>query len=536
MRKFVLVALFLLLCAALVFGGAGRETSVTTPEGKVIIDAFVQRNEEFPEVDADLNKLTAFLQEKFNVEYDWIVAPEEGLDEKKSVLLASGDYPSVFYHGWFSRPEQQKYGSLGVLVPLNDLIREVGPNIQKVIDSDSAYEKGITAPDGNIYALASSEACYHCKYTPKYWINIDWLNKLGLDMPETTAEFEEVLEAFKTRDPNGNGKADEIPLSGAVDAWWCEVPDFLLSSFVYTNARDYLYLDKGKVKMAPAQPEFREGLKYLSRLYSKGLIDPQAFTQGEEQLATLGNNPDGVILGAFAGGVSGMAPEITDAPGAIWTQYEAVLPLKGPEGVQLAIYEGYGYAEGGFAITNKASDEVTQRAMEIQDWLFTLEGSLTGMFGPRGYGWDWPEEGGLGMRGEPAVFRTLPDSYQDPAFTGTFEPTYFLSFDTFMGWQQIQDTTKVAGYEKFLTLVTDEYAKYTPKEVLPLHFWMAEDVADMYAQYRTEFESFIKQNMAAFITGQKDPEADWDSYLRNLKSIGLDEYLSIVQTAYDAMK
>lgn len=44
-------------------------------------------------------------------------------------------------------------------------------------------------------------------------INVEWLEKLYFDMPTTTEELKEVLIAFKTKDPNGNGKADEIPLS-----------------------------------------------------------------------------------------------------------------------------------------------------------------------------------------------------------------------------------------------------------------------------------------------------------------------------------
>ena len=35
----------------------------------------------------------------------------------------------------------------------------------------------------------------------------------GLDMPTNTEELKDVLKAFKTQDPNGNGKADEIPMS-----------------------------------------------------------------------------------------------------------------------------------------------------------------------------------------------------------------------------------------------------------------------------------------------------------------------------------
>ena len=41
----------------------------------------------------------------------------------------------------------------------------------------------------------------------------DWLDKLGLPIPETTDDLYNTLKAFKTQDPNGNGLNDEIPFS-----------------------------------------------------------------------------------------------------------------------------------------------------------------------------------------------------------------------------------------------------------------------------------------------------------------------------------
>ena len=76
----------------------------------------------------------------------------------------------------------------------------------------------ITATDGHIYAFpwieelgAGKENIHSIDTFP--WINVEWLNNLGLDMPTNAEELKEVLLAFKNDDPNGNGQADEIPLS-----------------------------------------------------------------------------------------------------------------------------------------------------------------------------------------------------------------------------------------------------------------------------------------------------------------------------------
>ena len=67
--------------------------------------------------------------------------------------------------------------------------------------------------NGNIYSIGYA-AKDPCQYQPdEMYVYRPWLDKLGLDIPETTEEFYQMLKAFKEQDPNGNGVADEIPFS-----------------------------------------------------------------------------------------------------------------------------------------------------------------------------------------------------------------------------------------------------------------------------------------------------------------------------------
>ena len=102
-----------------------------------------------------------------------------------------------------------RYGREGILIALNPLIDdpEKSPNIQAGFELKPYIRPSITTPDGNIYSLPDFSECYHCSVAQKAWINTEWLDALGLDMPGTTAELETVLEAFQTGDPNGNGQA-----------------------------------------------------------------------------------------------------------------------------------------------------------------------------------------------------------------------------------------------------------------------------------------------------------------------------------------
>ncbi|MFH5185017.1 extracellular solute-binding protein [Paenibacillus sp. TAB 01] len=279
------------------------------------------------------NEFTKWLEQKTNIHIDWEVAPEKSATEKLNLVLSSGDYPDVIMGFGVSPTQMMINGSQGVFLPLNSLIDKYGVEIQKMFKENPIYKDLITAPDGNIYALPQVNECYHCMYKQRMWIHKPWLDKLGLKMPTTTDEFYEVLKAFKTRDPNGNGKADEIPLSGSIQASASNLFDtqmldsFLMNAFIYDHDTRKLYLDNGKVTVPYNKPEWKEGLKYIHKLYAEGLIDPQALTQDNNQLKKLGENPDTVILGASSGHNMGSLTTLGASSGR-WLTYEAVPPLK----------------------------------------------------------------------------------------------------------------------------------------------------------------------------------------------------------------
>ena len=125
-----------------------------------------------------------------------------------------------------------RYGKQGVLLPLNDLIKEHAPNLQQVLDSDDEYRALATAPDGNIYGIPQLIECFHCTWPNKLWMNSTWLDNLNLEAPKTHEEFKDVLRAFKDDDPNGNGSNDEIPFSGSISIAQHSVIPFLMNGFV----------------------------------------------------------------------------------------------------------------------------------------------------------------------------------------------------------------------------------------------------------------------------------------------------------------
>ena len=475
------------------------------------------------------SRLTKYMEKKFNVKLDVVSGTT---DESLTLMLASGDYPKLIYKSWYSMLDVVRYGELGVFVPLEDYIAEYAPNVTKAFEENPLLKAAVYAPDGHIYMMPYWEECYHCSMAMKMWINTAWLKAVGMDMPTTTDEFEKVLIAFRDKDPNGNGKKDDIPLTGFAGGWNNDPCGFLMNAFIYNTGTgsDFTYIDGDKVAFAPIQPEWKEGLKYIKSLYEQGFYDPQAFTQGEEQFKNLCLGEDEVV-GVYAAGHLGMGVDP-------WVnleranKYEPVLPLKGPAGMQVTPYWPNRGMDGSFAITNKASKEEAIAFIKLLDWHYSQEGAVSSWFGPIDVGWTWAKDGDLGISGEPAIWKVLESSSADIQTDLTWEPIFYMPAKLFLGWASSQDIYTTDGYERRLYLATKEYEKYKPEHIPPGGMYMTSEDSDAYSQLLVSIQNQVQLNSAAFIVGEKDIDAEWDAYVAEFKDLKLDEYLAILQKYY----
>lgn len=464
--------------------------------------------------------------------------------EKRQISLASNDYPEVFmmipWVDQFSPTELSKLSKQGVALPLNDLIEKYAPNVKKALDTIPELKTLATSPDGKIYGMPQWNDCFHCSYPSKLWMNSEWLKKLGLQLPKTTEEMRTVLRAFKTQDPNGNGKADEIPITGNTGNI---ILPYFMNAFIYDPqvagaTSSLLALKDGKAQMQPVQDGWREGLKYVASLNAEGLIDPGAFTQNPDSMKAEGDQAEAPIVGAVT----------TLHPATLVTlgqkdgrdkNYDAVPPLKGPSGAQYTTQTLPIVPGAAFVITNKASEDKQIAAIKILDKLYTDEGHLNAEFGPEGLGWVKPAAGDVALdAGATPLYKTLPVDPKNPTNSWGAMAQY-NSNATFRGAQvQPTDIYDKTGYERRLFEATKQYAPYAPKdEIFP--YWnikLGEEQANELATLQTNIVSYVSQSSLEFITGTKNisDNQTWDSYIQGLKALGLDRYVAIMQEAYEA--
>jgi putative aldouronate transport system substrate-binding protein len=473
------------------------------------------------------NEFTKWLEEKTNIHIDWEVAPEKTFAEKLNVSLASGDYPDVLLNMSVSPVQQSIYGKDGVFIPLNPYIDKYGVEMKKMFEQVTYVKDLITMPDGKIYSVPQVNDCYHCSLGQKMWIYKPWLDKLGLKMPETTEEFYQVLKAFKEKDPNGNGKADEIPLVGATNGPSSTLDLFLPSAFIEKDF-NLRFVKDGKVQLAYNQPEWKEALKYMNKMFAEGLISPQTFTQDRNQLKQMGMNPEIPILGAIASQNQTVFVEVDNAR---FKDYVAVPPLKGPTGIRSTAYNPYAVSAGQYVVTNKAKNPAA--AFRMADLLLSEEATLRSTQGRPDQEWVRPAQGELGVNGKQAVWKPIVSF-------GKLQNIHWAQAGPSLRTNELRLSVAADPKNSLELILYNETKKYEPfgtnpsKIVPPLFFTneQAEELSTLektLTDYRTEF-------FAKTVTGSLDVEKEWNNYLSTLDKMNIKRYLEIYQQAYDQFK
>ncbi|WP_314001264.1 ABC transporter substrate-binding protein [uncultured Paenibacillus sp.] len=457
------------------------------------------------------------LEESTNVRVDWDNIPDTDYAEKENLLLASGDLPDAFYGAGFSDYELITYGKDGTILPLEKLIADYAPNLSQLLKKRPDIKAAITAPDGRIYGLPTWEENELGTNPFFHVINKAWLDKLGMKMPETLDEYTDALVAFKTKDPNGNGKDDEIPLSFMHMNWTADISG-LFGAFGMPDNLEHRIVRDGKVIFTATQPEYKEALKYFNeKWYKQGLIDPESFTQQAPQYLAKGKTPT-ETLGSYVWW------EIEEVVGADRAKdYVLVPPLTGPTGKKtIGRGNGGGPGRGTFVITKaNKNPEATMRWIDQQ-----YEPYMAAQihWGPIGVIYEKDANGKL-------VNLPIPEGKSMGEYRQQVAPNG-AGVITKEDYQTIVDMEPRAKQRK--KDLETYYEPYMEKENYPNIFFLPEELETI-NRIEPELIKFVNTQRAKFIVDGNIDKA-WDGYVKQVKEMGLDELMAVYQKGLDRYK
>ncbi|MGN0743053.1 MAG: extracellular solute-binding protein [Candidatus Fimadaptatus sp.] len=523
----LLLALCMLLTGA-AFAAPEAPAALPLAEGMTITAAVTHNTASVSDL-VD-NEFTKWMEEQTGVKLEITPLAEDVLAEKLMLMLNSGSYPQMICAA-IKYSDLERYGvEEGILRPITDLIASDGYYYNMVAERYPVILEGLTMSDGNIYGMTGVQRPFHgIEQAGKLYVNTAWLDALGLEMPTTTDEFADMLRAFKTGDPNGNGIADEIPMSGS-DSWNSNPHLMLMNAFCHFVGSRALMFDNGEFKPIYSQDGFKDGLKYIATLYGEGLIDPAAYTQTDAMMTALVDADTGLV-GALNLGHLYMSQAMGSPVNKDW---EMCLPLTGPNGYQGVPYNDTMSVSNAYVtFTDKLSDDELKVAFQWADLLFSDEGSLREMWGVKGEQWDYvdPSNPGTTMTNEPAEFELLENMHGElNNLRWNIQGCGQNDFNTRFAVRA--DIYSNGGSEARLGQQSAALAPYYDDYKYPT-FKATGETAEELALIETALFTSYKEWVMQFITGAKSVDTDWDAFLADMDSLQIDTYIELTTKAYE---
>lgn len=464
------------------------------------------------------------LEDQAGVDIEWQVYYAGDWSEQKSLLLASEDLPDAFL-GSICLTAADVAQNKSYFVDLTDLIEPNMPNLTAAMEQAPELKAVATGRDGRLWSLPKKlpmrpEVCGTVMY-----INQDWLDNLGLAVPKTYLELEEVLEKFVAEDADGDGDpSNEFGITGAAGtAVLSGDLRNLLLPFGTMVSRDNNYMGlngEGNPVFMPIEENYKEAVKWMRRMYEKGIIDPEYFTQ-ESSMATAKRQAEG---GSRVGWLSGWTADAE--AGMNVDQFTLLEALEGPDGNHY-VESASNYldiADREFLVTTKCKNPA--KLLQWADGFYTDMVSLQSFYGSvpecisdngdGTYSVLVPEDGSsLDTSAWSNSLRDFGPKYMDPAFYGK------ISLPADQG-----DGIKLAEDEVNAKYVTDG------KNVgLPMLQYTDEELSQL-TMLGTDIYKYCEAQYAHWVV-DGGVEEEWDAYIKQLDAMGVQDLIQIHKNAYD---
>jgi putative aldouronate transport system substrate-binding protein len=464
------------------------------------------------------------LEKRTGIKIEFQHPPTGQGTEQFNLIVASGKYPDVIETNWLSASGGPgKYLKDGVIIRLNDSIDKYAPNLTRLFKEHPDWKRMIQTDEGDIYCFPFIRSDpIQVTFTGPV-LRKDWLDKLNLKTPTTIDEWYVVLKAFKEKDPNGNGKADEVPFNPYVSPDSANAYRGAFNNYAFISAWGIganFYQEKGVVKYGPLQPEFKEFLKVMAQWAKEGLIDPDFYSTKKSVFdAKVTGNQLGSAVMLSGGGIGTYIPLMAKDP--TFKLVAAPYPvLKAGDKPVMSQRDNTYPGEGCAAITT-ANKRVVE-TVKLLDYAYSPEGHLLFNFGIEGV--SYKMENGYPKYTDEVIKnpKNLPMSqamalYMRANFNGPFvqDPRYNEQFSALPEQQDALKTWRNATNERHLPPITQ-----------------TQDESKKYSTIMTDINTLYDETFSKILSGQM-PVDKWDDFVKQIKAMGIEDAIKLRQAALD---
>ncbi|MBE3011967.1 extracellular solute-binding protein [Microbispora sp. NEAU-D428] len=466
------------------------------------------------------------LTKRTNVTLQPNVVPLSDYENKRSLIIGAGDAPMIIpktYPG-----QETPFVASGAVLPVSDYL-DLMPNFKEKVakwnlqpDLDTLRQS-----DGRFYVLPGLHEDYWVDYTMA--IRADVLDKLGLEIPQTWDDVHSVLKAIKEENP------DSYPFSdrwGTVSTTGGALMNYLGTGYGapwgwgYTSGGVIWDPTAQKFAYVGAMDQFKQALQFLNTLVTEKLLDPESFTQQDDQ--------------AIQKLVSGKSFAISTNAQTLVNEYRPPLKKADPKARLVKIPVPIGplgpikagsnttRLENGIMISKKARDSKNFVAMmQFIDWLwYSDEGQVFAKWGVEGTTYTKDASGkfqlakdvdfvGLNPGAPKHLQKDFGFSNGVFAYGGSTELLQSTFSDEEIEFQKVMNARKAMP-------------------VAPPHP-LSDEEREQASLYETPLKDHVSQNMLNFILGKRSFD-EWDAYVKELEAKNMSSYVNLVNSAYDRYK
>ena len=469
---------------------------------------------------SDWNDSPAYqeLERRTNVHVNFVTPTFGSEREQCNLMIASQEYPDLIsaFSSYYSKGIVDGIEN-EICIPVDDIVNNYMPNYQQKI-KEFGIEKEVRTDEGYMGAIWGLN---HRKQYPRNGLGIrkDFLDKLGLEVPETYAELKVCLEHFR----------DDLGLPAPMNLDGMNVGgDFISNLFAPGyGAIGTIFQKDGTVYYGPLMEEYRDYLAMCAQWYQEGLIDHDFDTNnplfGNGEVMAL-NDEVGYTLGCDNIGTWEENSHVPINPDYYLLPVPCMTLNKG-EHTHFGVIQNY--VEVDTVVTTSADPANYEVLGRWMDYCYSDDAYYIMSYGIEGTTYYIDDVG------EPCLCVQWCEDYFNTTFENVKRGFTCIRMpfvrDIYMG----RDCHKTDGvqrktyYESGPIWAADDAAWQMPPRAT-----MTPEETTEYSRIATDINTLMVETFTAIIKGAK-PLSAWDEFVNTCNSMGVDKMIAIKQASLD---
>lgn len=457
------------------------------------------------------------LASRTGVSLDWTVVNPDTESEKFNLMVASDDLSDIISNATtlYTNGGEAAINDEVLIDTKPYLTEELTPQICKLMEAyPDAIPEALTE-SGWLAGMPQLSMQTETTQTFGPMIRKDWLDELGLEVPETYDELHDVLKAFKDEKGADAALVLNYAATGINNGL---VQGYGINGLVADAAMSEPYYQvDDKVMYGPIQPEFKEYLTMVHDWYAEGLIWQDFMSHPDFQ-----NPPTDVILadrtGVFYGEVTFMAT-LGNASTTEGFELVAVPDFVKNAGDTIPFKEERAYAASTpWSISSQC--DCPELLMQWCNYMYTDEGALLCNYGIQGESFEFDEN-------NVPVFTDLVLNNADMSTTVAL---FMYCMDR--GPFYRDETREQSGYTQNQKEASGIWqSNYTVGRGIGSTMLNSEE-SDEVNQFYGDIKTYIEESVLEFVIGNRDL-SEFDAYVEHIEGMGIDEVTACYQDAYE---